>query len=351
MSEKILFLLSGIIALTSCSSRSIDIRTVCLRDAIGNYILKWETDPPMEGVMKLYVSDNPEKFNKNRPVGYVNINENVTKYVTSDNITRQYFMLTFNDKYPHIVSSRSVIMDNVENLRDLGGYPGGNDHTTRWGKIYRSGALYDLTVLDSVRMERLGIKTIIDLRTEEEVFKAPIGYKNASVIHIPVTLGNFNDIYKRLIQGRVRKGDGMLFMQDLYLQYVTENSEQFAKAMEVFLDKENYPILFNCTYGKDGAGFLAAMILAALDVPEETIYRDYIISNNYVNIRRMEEFARTLNSDAQETITVMLMAHETLIDLVFRKIKKDYGSVDKYLSKELNLTDRKRNQLKDIMLF
>ena len=43
--------------------------------------------------------------------------------------------------------------------------------------------------------------------------------------------------------------------------------------------------------------------------------------------------ARKLNTDAQETITVLLGANETWLDLAFHKIKKEYGSTDKYLSK------------------
>ncbi|MCD7938373.1 MAG: tyrosine-protein phosphatase [Tannerellaceae bacterium] len=351
MSEKFLFLLSGIIALTSCSSPSVEVRSVCLRDAIGNYIIKWETDPPMEGLMKLYVSDNPDQFMKSRTAGQANIADNIMTYITNDNVTRKYFLLTFNEKYPQILGSRYVPMDEVDNLRDLGGYPSSGEYMTRWGKVYRSGDLYGMTVLDSIRMSNLGIRTIIDLRTEEEVFQAPVSYTGANVIHIPVSNGNYQDIHNKLINKRARKGDGMLFMQDLYLQYITENNTQFAKALEVFLDKDNYPILFNCTYGKDRAGFLAAMLLSALDVPEETIYRDYTLSNQYINIRRIDEFARTLDTYGQETITVMLAANEGLLDLAFRKIKKEYGSVDKYLSSELNLNEKKRAQLKDIMLY
>jgi len=307
----------------------------------------------MEGMMKLYVSDNPDQFVKSRPAGQANIADNIMTYITNDNVTRKYFMLTFNDKYPQILGSRYVPMDEVANLRDLGGYSSNTTRTTsRWGKIYRSGDLHEMTLLDSIRMANLGIKTIIDLRTEEEVFRAPAKYTNgAKVIHIPVSVGNLSDIQNKLVQKRARKGDGMLFMQDLYLQYITDNSSQFAQALELFLNKENYPILFNCTYGKDRAGFMAALILSALDVPEEMIYRDYTLSNSYTDIRRVNEFARTLDSYGQETITVMLSANEALLDLAFRKIKKDYGSVDKYLSTELGLTEKKRAQLKDIMLY
>ena len=49
-------------------------------------------------------------------------------------------------------------------------------------------------------------------------------------------------------------------------------------------------------------------------------------------------------------ITVLLGANETWLDLAFHKIKKEYGSTDKYLSKGLHLTEKERDTLKDIIL-
>ena len=151
-------------------------------------------------------------------------------------------------------------------------------------------------------------------------------------------------------EGQIRKGDGFVYMQDTYLRYVTEDSAQFSKALKVFLDRDNYPILINCSLGKDRVGFLAAMLLAALDVPEETIINDYMASNDYINLEHFAYMGRELNTDAQETITVMLHANERWMELVFRKIKKEYGSINNYLSKGLHISDKDRETLKEIML-
>lgn len=249
--KRILFLFTSVALLAGCSSgRAPEIRAICLRDDIGNYIIKWETDPHTDGTMKLYVSDTPNSFDMSRPCSYADINDGRVTYITNDNITRKYFLLSFNDKYYRTVGARSVQMDSVQNLRDIGGY----------------------------------------------------------------------------------------------------FSEQFGKALKVFLDKDNYPILVNCSMGKDRAGFLTAMLLTALDVPEETIMKDYMASNNHIDLRSLAYMARNLNTDAQETITVLLGANETWLDLAFHKIKKEYGSTDKYLSKGLHLTEKERDTLKDIIL-
>ena len=80
------------------------------------------------------------------------------------------------------------------------------------------------------------------------------------------------------------------------------------------------------------------------------IMKDYMASNNHIDLRSLAYMARNLNTDAQETITVLLGANETWLDLAFHKIKKEYGSTDKYLSKGLHLTEKERDTLKDIIL-
>lgn len=344
---------TSVTLLTGCSSgRAPEIRAICLRDDIGNYIIKWETDPHTDGTMKLYVSDTPNSFDMSQPCSYASINDGRVTYITNDNITRKYFLLSFNDKYFRTVGARSVQMDSVQNLRDIGGYFSQSEsQMTQWGKIFRSGELHSLSRNDTIRLDNLKIKTVIDLRGEDEVAVAPDKYTGVNFISIPVPVRDKDLIARRLEEGRIRKGDGLVYMQDTYLRYVTEDSEQFGKALKVFLDKDNYPILVNCSLGKDRAGFLTAMLLTALDVPEETIMKDYMASNNYIDLRHLASMASNLNTDAQETITVLLNANESWLDLAFHKIKKEYGSTDKYLSKGLHLTEKERDTLKDIILY
>lgn len=351
MLERILILFACVTLLGGCKSDTPEIRTLCLRDDIGNYIIKWETDPHMDGMLKMYVSDNPETFDRSLPAGYANINDGVTTYITNDNITRKYFQLSFNDKCFQTVGSRAVTMDNVQNLRDIGGYFTPDKKMTHWGKVYRSGELSSVSEWDSIRLDNLHIKTIIDLRDTGEVTLKPSLYKHAKITCVPIPFQDLDLIKERLVEGRMRKGDGLLFMQDTYLRFITRNSESFAKALRVFLNEENYPILVNCSLGKDRTGFLTAMLLTSLGIEEESVKKDYMASNEYIDISHLAYMARGFNTDAQETITVLVSVNETFLDLVFNKIKKEYGSIDKYLSKGLHLTDKDREKLKDILLY
>lgn len=351
MLGKILSLFTSVTVLVGCTSNAPDIRTICLRDDIGNYVIKWETDPVIEGTVKVHVSDNPDNFDNQTPIIYANIGDGVATYITNDNIKRKYFLLTFNDRYTRVIGARYAVMDSIQNLRDMGGWPTEDGKITRWGKVFRSGQLGNMSDTDSTRLDNLGIKTIIDLRTYKEANAAPIRYMNANITHIPITVGKLTEAPQLIQEERMRKGDALVFMQDEYLQFVSENTDQFAKILEQFQNRDNYPILVCGTYGKDRTGFASAMLLAALGASHETINSDYLASNGCINIDHLAYLAQELDSDAQESMTVFLTAHEDLMELVFQKIKKDYGSTDKYLVKGLHLTEKKRERLKDMLLY
>lgn len=351
MLDRLFFLFVFSLIFSGCSSERPDISVVCQRDDIGNYVIKWETYPQMTGTMKLYVTDNPDHFQKSNPVVITDIKEGRATYITNDNITRKYFRLSFNDKYKKDVSSRAVSTEEIQNLRDLGGYQSKNGKTTHWGMVYRSGKLTELSEWDGLRLNSLGIKTIIDLRSEHEAEKFPIQYANANIINIPISTGDISVIFERIREKRLRKGDGIIFMQDLYLQFVKQQSAQFGEALRLLLNEENYPVLFSSSLGKDRSGFLSALLLLALDIPESTVMQDYIASNDFLNLKKFEDMVKGLDTEAQETITLLLTANEMYMDIALNKIKKEYGTYQKFLSKELNLTEKEQAELKEIMLY
>ena len=110
MLGKLLTLLTGVTLIwTGCSSGSPDIRAICVRDNIGNYVIKWETNPLMEGSVKVEVSENANRFNGGAPVITANIRDGVATYITTDNLTPKYFRLTFNDRYARIIGARPAV--------------------------------------------------------------------------------------------------------------------------------------------------------------------------------------------------------------------------------------------------
>ena len=65
--------------------------------------------------------------------------------------------------------NRHVPLTGQPNFRDLGGYAASDGRTIKWGLVYRSGELSQLSNDDVGKLEGLGIRAVVDLRSPEEV--------------------------------------------------------------------------------------------------------------------------------------------------------------------------------------
>ena len=64
---------------------------------------------------------------------------------------------------------RRIVLNNVYNLQDLGGYATIDSKVTRWHVLYRSDNLCLLDINDWTYLYTNGIRTVVDLRTKTEV--------------------------------------------------------------------------------------------------------------------------------------------------------------------------------------
>ncbi len=350
MNNNLKLILFCLLSLVGCTEQTCEIRSICIRNNIGNYILKWETNPPMEGTMRFYVSDTPNSFNMSQPAGYADIKDEVTTYITQDNLKRKFFRLTFNGHHQQDIAARHTLMDSIQNFRDEGGYKNSKGKKIKWGKIYRSGFIGKYTDRDSIRISDAGIKTIIDLRTEEEVIENPLFFPHIRIVHIPIQAGNRADILQRLKDNKVRSRDGFLFMEDIYIKFVTQSTDDFAQILQLFVDENNYPILVQDDLGKDRAGYLLSLVMMLLDIPYETVVKDYMESNRYINPLFMSNEVKSLSWDAQEALTVMLSTNESFLEVAYNEIDRKYGSFKAFRGEGLLFSTKNKEKLKDILL-
>src|SRR5688572_7614728 len=78
---------------------------------------------------------------------------------------------------------RVVPLEGGQNFRDLGGYRSSDGRSVKWGLIYRSGSMHGLTNGDFEKMRALGIRSVVDFRSNDErvrdPLKVPEGYSLA----------------------------------------------------------------------------------------------------------------------------------------------------------------------------
>ena len=172
---------------------------------------------------------------------------------------------------------RFVPLDGAFNFRDLGGLPTHDGGTTRSGLMFRSDALHHLVPGDVDLLTELGMRTVIDLRSEMELDRTgrgPLGETDMQWLHAPLSHGDpaAGNVLPQALQ------DG-----DLGRHYVTslaERTETLATVIAHLASRDNLPAVFHCTAGKDRTGMVAALVLSLVGVPDDVIVHDYTLTDD-----------------------------------------------------------------------
>ncbi len=255
--------------------------------------------------------------------------------------------------------TRCLAFDGAINFRELGGYQTCDGRRLRWGKLYRSEHLGHLSHADVGRLEQLKLRCICDFRGPAERRRAPdtLPVRGAPrVVHLAVD-------QRALVSGAtaaktLRKGvtaqDLTRGMKESYRRMVSHCSAQYGAFMQLLCDNRNLPFLMHCTGGKDRAGFAAAMLLSALGVPRDTVFQDYLLTNELV-APSLEGFAEALVHSldfdlAADVVAPLFVADASYLQESFEEIGRLHTSVDNYFRQGLGLTDEQRRSLQEELL-
>lgn len=348
-------LLNGLtlaLLLTACGGATPNITVVCEENNVGNSIVKWETKPALQGIVKVYASTDPERIPENVPVASANIADQCATIISNDPSKRYYYTLVFDNRYRVHVASRNVNVPGVQNFRDLGGYPvySRNKHV-RWGILYRS-AQMDLNHPATVeKLHSLGIRTVIDLRDSTErhgqTVSAETGIRTLS---IPILVGDLSYILDGVNAQSIRSDTVNRIVERLNRRVIDHHTHDFRLLFDALLDKNNYPLVIQCTNGKGRTGIASALILSALGVNDEIIMDDYRLSNYFYDIPSGSSYAYHLPAPSQEALTTIYSAREGFLNAAKDEMVRRYGSVENYLQRAVGLQKKEEKQLQDILL-
>ena len=338
--------------LSACGGATPHITVVCEENNVGNSIVKWETKPALQGEVKVFASTDPDHIPEVKPVATADIAGQWTTVVTDDPAKRHYYTLLFNDKYRVRVATRNVNVPGVQNFRDLGGYPIYSRHKrVRWGMLYRS-AQIDVTQSATLdKLNRLGIRTIIDLRdTSERPQPALPPPTQPRIVQIPIPAGCLTDILTGIDRESIQSDTVYRIVERINRHIVAAHASAFRRVFDVLLDEDNYPAVIHCTTGKGRTGIATALVLSALGVNKEDIMEDYRLSNRYFDIPSATSYAYELPTRSQEALTTVYSAREGFLDAARNEIESTYGSVDEYLTQAVGLQKEEVRQLRKILL-
>ena len=183
-----------------------------------------------------------------------------------------------------------IPLDGTLNTRDIGGWPvdSGIGGHVRHGVIYRSDTLDRLSPADVGHFAQAGVRTVIDLRAEDERHGA--GHLAGGLAPAGATVHSF-PLYDRVSAGTlfVPTAEGISHpLEAFYRAILVRHADAIRSVIEILADPANLPAMVHCTAGKDRTGMVVALLLSVAGVDDETIVNDYALTGANLTEEWME---------------------------------------------------------------
>ncbi|HUG16564.1 MAG TPA: tyrosine-protein phosphatase [Thermomicrobiales bacterium] len=232
-------------------------------------------------------------------------------------------------------TTRFLVLEGAFNARDLGGFRTLDGLQTRRQRVFRSAHLHRLTHGDIQQMHELGVRTVCDLRSADEISWTGIGplFESGAVRHVHQPF--FGDTVRNYNEGRPRDVEERraLWHSRGYDSMLEMAAPAIARMFALMADLDHYALVIHCVAGKDRTGVLSALTLRALGVPDEDIIDDYALT---ARTRPADELLRTMlrenGVDPDTARDDPWQAPPAVMEATLRILDETWGSTEGYLN-------------------
>lgn len=234
-----------------------------------------------------------------------------------------------------------VQFESLSNFRDMGGVQTLDGTTVKSNYFYRSGALFDASEKDIQTLNTLNLKAIIDYRDDSEAAGQPSSENiQSTIIQIParketsiLPTASMEMLTDRSKLDAISLDDFATFYTELPF-----NNPVYQKLIQLVAEKD-VPLLHHCSAGKDRTGVGAALIYLLLNVSEEEIVKEYLLTNDYIDASPPNWYRYVVSKVGEHpTLTALARCDRRFIEPVFDAILSKYGDYSTYFLKEHQLT-------------
>lgn len=235
----------------------------------------------------------------------------------------------------HDFSVPEISLTSVHNFRDVAGpgyalLPSGS---MARGLVYRSTVL-SLGPEDLGILEGLGVSTVVDLRTGEEITKQPdVVPAGAEYLAIDVLSGH-TSAATFTGAGTFSVEDARREMATTYERFVVGDDERVAFGRAVHaLAVSTGPAIVHCTAGKDRTGWVSALLQLLAGVREEDVVADYLLTRERSAdfMAAVREYLRTEIPEQLEAIEVLMGVEEANLRRSLDAMDREFGDARRYL--------------------
>lgn len=222
--------------------------------------------------------------------------------------------------------ARLVPIEGVHNFRDVGGYETEHGRVTLDRRLFRSDALHNLDDAARARLDELGIRTVVDLRSDDERRMFPDAVGDRRVVAQPI----FDDVaFDPAPRG----------LPDVYDLMIDHFGDQLAAAVKAIAAPGALPAIVHCAAGKDRTGVVVALVLSSIGVPDDVVSADFAATELFMT----PAFIEVLAAAGHENVLRAEVGH---MQALLARISSNYGGAAAYLGAH-SVTDDDLNRLID----
>ena len=155
---------------------------------------------------------------------------------------------------------RDLTWEGLLNVRDLGGHSTEDGSETRYGRVVRADSIRRLTDSGWQALLDYGIKTIIDLRTDQELQADPPAEMPLEIQHISL----FDEdplVFMKVESVAEDAPDAATATRDVYLIFLESFKHNVAAAIRAVAQAPEGGVVVHCMGGKDRTGLITAFLL------------------------------------------------------------------------------------------
>lgn len=229
---------------------------------------------------------------------------------------------------------RELVWDGCLNVRDLGGHRTADGRETKFGAVVRADSVRQLSEAGWRALVDYGIRTLIDLRADEERAEDPPGDVPVDVVHVPFMEADQAEWLQ--IEGEVEAAaaaaaDAAMSTRDVYLIFLEHFRARAAAGVRAVARAPAGGVVVHCVGGKDRTGLLTAFLLHLAGVDDEQVAADYALSEERLRPRHDAWLAAAETEAERERLRRVAQTPAAAMVGVFEEVARRYGSIEGYL--------------------
>lgn len=251
-------------------------------------------------------------------------------------------------------SVRTVTVDGVVNVRDVGGWTTTDNKTIKYGKIFRGGRLKKITSTGvSQLFNELGVKTEVDVRDD--------GTSESGHSHTYLKYGMAQ--YTQNIPGYTSPNriDTTTNKSIGPVGYSSQSTQSIGNIFKTLTNEANYPMYIHCNHGADRTGTIIFLLNGLLGVPYEQLVQDFELTTFSASGARYRSgiengaFDRTseyagISECSEQNYVAFDKLYELIMDNYGQGEKTLQQAIENYLTTVCGVSASDISKIKNILL-